>query len=100
MPTTDCISLESAHSQQDRNRFAVVPASVNIYITPVCIHHVSTKPAWGPVIELVDLRYRPELNTIGALAESDPSEHAPLVEPIHGPQRQRSTASESLVDQN
>ena len=37
--------------------------------------HVSTKPVWGPVIELVDLRYRPEVNTIGALAESDPSEH-------------------------
>ena len=37
---------------------------------------------WGPVIELVDLRYRPEVNTIGALTESDPSEHAPLAEPI------------------
>ena len=34
------------------------------------------------MIELVDLRYRPEENTIGALAESDPSEHAPLAEPI------------------
>ena len=34
------------------------------------------------VIELVDLRYRPEVNTIGALVESDPSEHAPLAEPI------------------
>ena len=34
------------------------------------------------VIELVDLRYRPEVNTIGALAESDSSEHAPLAEPI------------------
>ena len=43
---------------------------------------ISTKPVWGPVIELVDLRYRPEVNTIGALAESDPSEHAPLAEPI------------------
>ena len=43
---------------------------------------VSTKPVWGPVIELVDLRYRPEVNTIEALAESDPSEHAPLAEPI------------------
>ena len=37
---------------------------------------------WGPVIELVDLRYRPEVNTIEALAESDPSEPAPLAEPI------------------
>ena len=44
--------------------------------------HVSTKPVWGPVIELIDLRYRPEVNTIVALAESDPSEHAPLAEPI------------------
>ena len=43
---------------------------------------VSTKPVWGPVIELVDLRYRPEVNTIEALAESDPSEHAPFAEPI------------------
>ena len=43
---------------------------------------VSTKPVWGPVIELVDLRYRPEVNTIEALAESDPSEHPPLAEPI------------------
>ena len=43
---------------------------------------VSTKPVWGPVIELVDLRYRPEVNTIEALAESGPSEHAPLAEPI------------------
>ena len=43
---------------------------------------VSTRPVWGPVIELVDLRYRPEVNTIGALSESDPSEHAPLAEPI------------------
>jgi len=33
------------------------------------------------VNELVDLRYRSEVNTIGALAESDPSEHAPLAEP-------------------
>ena len=33
------------------------------------------------MIELVDLRYRPEVNTIEALAGSDPSEHAPL-EPI------------------
>ena len=39
--------------------------------------HVSTKPVWGPVSELVDLRYRPEVNTIEALAESDPSEHYP-----------------------
>ena len=39
-------------------------------------------PVWGPVIELVDLRYRPEVNTIEALAESDPGEHAPLAEPI------------------
>ena len=37
---------------------------------------------WGPVIELVDLRYRPEVNTIEALAESDPRKHAPLAEPI------------------
>ena len=39
---------------------------------------------WGPVIELADLRYRPdtEVNTIEALAESDPSEHAPFAEPI------------------
>ena len=37
---------------------------------------------WGPVIELVDLRYRPEVNTIGALAEPGPREHAPLAEPI------------------
>ena len=44
--------------------------------------HVSTKPVWGPVIELVDLRYRPEVNTIEALAESDPRKHAPLAEPI------------------
>ena len=44
--------------------------------------HVSTKPVWGPVIELVDLRYRPEVNTIETLAESDPSEHAPFAEPI------------------
>ena len=43
---------------------------------------VSTKPVWGPVIELVDLSYRPEVNTIGAPSESDPSEHAPLAEPI------------------
>ena len=43
---------------------------------------VSTKPVWGPVIELVDLRYRPEVNTIEALAESDPRKHAPLAEPI------------------
>ena len=35
-------------------------------------YNVSTKPVWGPVIELVDLRYRPEVNTIEALAESDP----------------------------
>ena len=34
------------------------------------------------MIELVDLRYRPEVNTIEALSESDPSEHAPLVDPI------------------
>ena len=34
------------------------------------------------VIELVDLRYRPEVNTIGALAESDSSEHVPFAEPI------------------
>jgi len=34
------------------------------------------------VIELVDLRYRPEVNTVGALAEPGPSEHAPLAEPI------------------
>jgi len=34
------------------------------------------------VIELVDLRYRPEVNTIEALAESDPRKHAPLAEPI------------------
>ena len=28
--------------------------------------HVSTKPVWGPnpVSELLDLRYRPEVNTI------------------------------------
>ena len=45
--------------------------------------HVSTKPVWGPVIELVDLGYRPDVNTrIEALAESDPSEHGPLAEPI------------------
>ena len=44
--------------------------------------HVSTKPVWGPVIELVDLRYRPEVNTIEALAESDPRKHAPLAEPM------------------
>ena len=31
---------------------------------------------------IVDLRYRPEVNTIEALAESGPSEHAPLAEPI------------------
>ena len=37
---------------------------------------------WGPVIELVDLRYRPEVNAIEALAESDPRKHAPLAEPI------------------
>jgi hypothetical protein len=43
---------------------------------------VSTKPVWGPVIELVDLTYRPEVNTVGALAEPSPSEHAPLAEPI------------------
>ena len=34
------------------------------------------------MIELVDLRYRPDVNAIGALAESDPSEHDPLAEPI------------------
>ena len=34
------------------------------------------------VIELVDLRYRPEVNTIGGLAEADPSEHVPFAEPI------------------
>ena len=45
-------------------------------------YNVSTKPVWGPVIELVDLRYRPEVNTIEALAESDPRKHAPLAEPI------------------
>ena len=39
-------------------------------------------PVWGPVSELVDLRYRPEVNTIETLAESDPCEHAPLAEPI------------------
>ena len=43
---------------------------------------VSTKPVWGPVIELVDLRYRPEVNTIGALTESDSSEHVPFAGPI------------------
>ena len=37
--------------------------------------HVSTKHVWGPVIELVDLRYRPEVNTIEALAQSDPRKH-------------------------
>ena len=37
---------------------------------------------WGPVNEVVDLRYRPEVNTIGALAEPGPSEHAPFAEPI------------------
>ena len=42
---------------------------------------------WGPAIELVDVRYRPEVNTIGALAESDPSEQAPFAEPMCGPQR-------------
>ena len=34
------------------------------------------------VIELGDLRYRPEVNTKGTLAESDSSEHVPFVEPI------------------
>ena len=41
------------------------------------------------MIELVDLRYRyhhgiglSEVNTIEALAESDPRKHAPLAEPI------------------
>ena len=34
------------------------------------------------VIELGDLRYRPEVNAIGALAESDSSEHVPFAEPI------------------
>ena len=34
------------------------------------------------MIELVDLRYRPEVNTIEALAESDSRKHAPLAEPI------------------
>ena len=50
------------------------------------------------VIELVDLRYRPEVNTIGALAESDSSEHAPSSNP-YGPQRQRSPASDLLLNQ-
>ena len=34
------------------------------------------------MIELEDRRYRPEVNTIEALAESDSSEHAPFAEPI------------------
>ena len=34
------------------------------------------------VIELVDLRDRPEVNTLEALAELDPSEHAPFAEPM------------------
>ena len=101
--TNYCISLDSA---QERIRCcATALASVNI--TPVqrqpgvgsgCIGgkyacdkshdryraliHVSTKPVWSPVIEIVDLRYRPEVNTIETLAESDPCEHAPLAEPI------------------
>ena len=58
-----------------------MPATIRIDRNQAHIH-VSKKPVWGPVNELVDLRYRPEVNTIGALSESDPSEHAPLAEPI------------------
>ena len=58
-----------------------MPATIRIDRNHAHIH-VSTKPVWGPVIELVDLRYRPEVNTIEALAESDPRKHAPLAEPI------------------
>ena len=53
------------------------------------------------VNELVDLRYRPEVNTIGALAESDSSEHVSLAEPIYMDHHARGvrTASESEVNQ-
>ena len=58
-----------------------MPATIRIGRDPTT-YMSRQKPVWGPVIELVDLRYRPEVNTIGALAELDPSEHAPLAEPI------------------
>ena len=39
---------------------------------------------WDPVIKLIDLRYRPEVNTIEALAESGPCRASmpPHAEPI------------------
>ena len=58
-----------------------MPYATNHVTGTLRTYIVSTKPVWGPVNELVDLRYRSEVNTIGALAESDPSEHAPLAEP-------------------
>ena len=57
------------------------------------------RPVWGPVIELVDLRCRPEVNTMEALAESDPCKHCPLRRKPYGPSRQTSPASESVVNQ-
>ena len=58
-----------------------MPATIRIDRDPAA-YMSRQKPLWGPVIELVDLRYRPDVNTIEALAESDPSERAPLAEPI------------------
>ena len=58
-----------------------MPATIRIDRDPGHIY-VSTKPVWGPVSELVDLRYRPEVNTIEALTEPGPTEHAPFAEPI------------------
>ena len=59
-----------------------MPYATNRVTGTLRTYIVSTKPVWGPVIELVDLRYRPEVNTIEALAELDPSEHAPFAEPM------------------
>ena len=59
-----------------------MPYATNHVTGTMRTYIVSTKPVWDPMIELVDLRYRPKVNTIGALAESDPSGHAPFAEPI------------------
>ena len=59
-----------------------MPYATNHVTGTLRTYIVSTKPVWGPVVELVDLGYRPEVNTIGALAEPGPSEHAPFAEPI------------------
>ena len=57
-----------------------MPPSLNPYLQSMDHNARGVRPR--SVNELVDLRCRPEVNTIGALAESDSSEHPPLAEPI------------------